>query len=448
MPQKVYLDETGEPITGKVYLNAQGDPTPATSTPTFRTTNERDSAGEPVVRPSVGGFAENVLRSGVEFGTNIAQPVLHPLETIKGIVTAARQPSATGRAMLAALNKRYGSIDAFLTTAYTDPVGMASDVSLLFGGGARIASLAGAPRAASAMRATSQAMNPLEVPARVLGATGRAAYGAAINPSRRIRRGFPGAVDEGYRRNVLPTEGGLARAETALEGSAAHTAARLQDAERLGAPGVRMNQVAPSIAQIQPEAARRFQLGHADERPGLRDRASAMYRRNPQPVPLTEANKLKQSAQTLADSAFRAQERGTLIKDLDAMADLKVAQAYRKAIENNAASVGVRDIGQLNARTQSLIGLAQALEDATNQPSRLTHLMATLGGIGGGIGAGIPGGAAAYTAARVATAKPVMAATGIAVGKGGSAALRNAQIVRALAVLQAALGQEQPGDAQ
>lgn len=415
--------------------------------PTFRAVNERDAAGNAVVRPSTGGFLENVVSSGVNFARNTAQPILHPIETVKGIVAAASQPTQTGRAMAAALKKRYGSIDAVLATAYNDPVGMASDLSLLFGGTARLAGLAGATKTSAAMRGAATVTNPLSVPADVTARTGRAAYGAAINPSRRIRQGFPGAVDEGFARNVLPTEGGLARTEAALEASAANTQGLLRQADAAGAPGVNVRrQVIPNLRDVATEANQRFRLGKPDERMDVTMRARALARRNPNEVPNVQANKLKQSAQGLADSAFRAQERGALIKDLDAMADLKVAKAYRAAIEQNAASVGVKDIGQSNARTQALIGLAQALEDATNQPSRLTHLMATLGGIGGGIGGGLPGGAAAYTAARIATAKPVMAATGIAVGKGGSAVLRNAQIVRALAVLQAASEQEQPNE--
>jgi hypothetical protein len=397
-------------------------------------------------QPSMEGFLGNVLSSGVEFGKNIATPLLHPIATVKGVIAAASNPTETGRAIKNALAKRYGSYDAWLNTAYTDPVGMASDLSMVFGGAAKLASLTGqVPKLASGLRAASTVLNPLEVPARAAASTGRAAYGAAINPSRRIRQGFPGAVDAGYAANVLPTEGGLAKAERILEASAAHTQDLLQRADAAGAPGVNIKrQIIPNMRDVATEANKRFKLGKPDERMDVSMRARALARRNPGDIPLAASNQMKQTAQTLADSAFRAQERGAIIKDLDALSDLKVAQAFRKAIEENAATVGVRDIGQSNAKTQSLIGLAQALEDATNQPSRLTHLMATLGGIGGGVGAGIPGGAAAYTAARVATAKPVMAASGIAVGKGGSAAMRNAQLMRALAVVRAASEQEQP----
>lgn len=412
--------------------------------PTFTAQNEKDASGNAVVRPSVGGFAQNVLSSGVDFARAIATPVMHPIDTVKGIVTAAQQPGETGRALMAALNKRYGSVDALLGTAYNDPVGMASDLSLLFGGAARLAKLAGATRTADAMRTTATVANPLAIPSQLAQTTGRAAYGAAINPSRRIRQGFPGAVDEGYRRNVLPTEGGLTKTENALEASAGKTDQLIARANAAGAPRVTAGQITPAFDEPLAKNALRLKVGAADEGPHLRARRAQVKQQLQFGQPLTKANPIKREAQTLADTAFRAQERGALIKDLDALADLKVAQAYRKAIETNAASVGIRDIAQSNERTQSLIGLAQALEDATNQPSRLTHLMATLGGIGGATGAGLPGGAAAYAAARIATAKPVMAATGIAVGKGGSAALRNAQIVRALAVVKAALEQEQP----
>src|SRR5688572_17558899 len=69
--------------------------------PVFRGTNERDEQGNAVVRPSVGGFAENVVSSGIQFGQNVAQPFMHPIDTIKGIVAAASQPGESGRAMLA-----------------------------------------------------------------------------------------------------------------------------------------------------------------------------------------------------------------------------------------------------------------------------------------------------------------------------------------------------------
>ena len=376
--------------------------------------------------------------------SGIVSSVASPIDTVKGLVALASRPDITGRLLRDALVNRYGSIDAVLKTAYTDPVGMASDLSLTAGAASKAAQAAGFARSAHALSQAATALNPLSIPAQAAQQAGRGIYRAAINPSRRIRRGFPGALDEGFARNVLPTQGGLQQAEVAATRSSRHTKALLRQAEAAGAQPVMPNQIAPAFRQPIRIARTRVQLGKPDERPALVARARALVKANKAGTPLTQANVLKQEAQTLADSAFRAQERGALIKDLDAMADLKVAQHYRRAIEQNAATVGVTEIAQSNRRTQSLIGLAQALEDATQQPSRLTHLMATLGGVGGALAAGPGGGVGAYVAGRLATAKPAMAGSGLLLGKVGAGTLRHAQIARALAVIRALDEREQP----
>lgn len=400
--------------------------------------------------PSVAGFLGNVGRSALEFGKNVVLPtaelaasVFTPdhgkaVELAQSLVNMAKHPGATGRLLTRALIERYGSIDAVLKTAYTDPVGAASDLSMVAGGASTALKGMGAVEEAATLGKMAEALNPLGIPAKVAESGGRAAYGAAINPSRRIRRGFGGAVDTGYKMNVLPTEGGLRRTETALEASAANTDALLAKADAAGAPKVTPNQITPAMQEPMVKAWERTKAGGVDERPALASRTQAIQQNMGAGVKLPAANRVKRQAQTLADSAYRAQERGAIIKDLDALADKNVAAAYQKAIETNAASVGVEGIKESNKQTQSLIGLAQALEDATQQPSRLTHLMATLGAIGTGVAGGMDAGASAYVAGRIATAKPVMAAAGIAAGKGGSKLLRRAQILRALAVLGAA----------
>lgn len=397
--------------------------------------------------PSVAGFAGNVVNSGVGLVKDIVAPFVNPSETIQGIRAAVSQPTLTAQLLRDAAVKRYGSVDALLGTLYNDPVGAASDASLVLGGAATAAKAAGATRGAMRVTQMAEALNPLAVPAKVAEQGGRALYGAAINPSRRIRRSFPGAVDEGYARNVLPTEGGLARAEAGLEQSAAATDDLLRQADAAGAPGVNVRtQVTPALADPMKEARRVDRLKPGNEGANVAERARHLARANKNPIPLTQANQNKRTAQTLADNAFRARDRGALIKDIDALVDEKVAQAYRRAIEVNAASVGVEGIAESNKQTQALIGLAQALEDATQQPSRLTHLMSTLGGVGGGLAGGPGAGAVAYGVGRLATAKPVMAASGIGLGKGGKR-IRDAQILRALSVLAANRPEEQ-GDQQ
>lgn len=394
--------------------------------------------------PSTRGFLGNVMTSGLQFGKDVVSPVLHPKDTFEALSALASQlkndPASVGRQTKAALLKRYGSIDAFLNTAYTDPVGVASDLSLLFGGAAKVIGKAGGlTKTAGLLGGASEALNPLAIPARVAESGGKALYTAAVNPSRRINRSFPGAMDEGFKRNVLPTEGGLARSETALESSAANTEALLQEADARGAKPVDVKrQVIPALKEPAQKAGLKYRLGGPDERQDISQRAKEMAARNPTGSNLVTSNKIKQQAQMKADSAYRAQERGAQIKDLDALADKKVAAAYRKAIEVNAEDVGVTDISTSNKQTQALIGLTQALEEATHQPTRLTNLIGAATAGGGAMAGGGPGAMAAYGAYRVATHKPVMAAGGLFSGKAVAPTARHAQLMRALEFLQAA----------
>lgn len=393
--------------------------------------------------PSTRGFLGNVVTSGLQFGKDVVSPVLHPKDTFEALSALASQlkndPASVGRQTKAALLKRYGSIDAFLNTAYTDPVGVASDLSLLFGGATMATKAGGLTKTARVLGGASEALNPLAIPARVAESGGKALYTAAVNPSRRINRSFPGAMDEGFKRNVLPTEGGLARSETALESSAANTEALLQEADARGAKPVDVKrQVIPALKEPAQKAGLKYRLGGPDERQDISQRAKEMAARNPTGSNLVTSNKIKQQAQMKADSAYRAQERGAQIKDLDALADKKVAAAYRKAIEVNAEDVGVTDISTSNKQTQALIGLTQALEEATHQPTRLTNLIGAATAGGGAMAGGGPGAMAAYGAYRVATHKPVMAAGGLFSGKAVAPTARHAQLMRALEFLQAA----------
>src|SRR3990167_173785 len=84
--------------------------------------------------PTTAGFVGNVLTSGVNFAKNIVSPIVHPIATIENLIALAKEPSQTGALLKDAIVKRYGSIDAILNTAYNDPVGMASDLSIVTGG--------------------------------------------------------------------------------------------------------------------------------------------------------------------------------------------------------------------------------------------------------------------------------------------------------------------------
>jgi len=150
MPQLKEFDPTS---IGAVPVN-DFDPTSIGAKPVLGTTIPEESK-------SIGGFISNVASSGLDLGKDIVNTIIHPVETIKGVgnvimgtamntmpntfnTPAERQvrdllkqkygPYST--ALVDSLKERYGGWDNIVNTAYKDPAGFASDISILFSGGA------------------------------------------------------------------------------------------------------------------------------------------------------------------------------------------------------------------------------------------------------------------------------------------------------------------------
>lgn len=102
----------------------------------------------------------NIPTSAAKFAHDIVQPILHPIETGKGLFNVGyglaskayglaggqqdpatkAQDEATVNALGEALKGRYGSLDAIKNTLATDPVGVAGDASAILSGGGTAAS--------------------------------------------------------------------------------------------------------------------------------------------------------------------------------------------------------------------------------------------------------------------------------------------------------------------
>ncbi len=133
----------------------------------------------------------NVPKSAVEFGKNIVQPILHPIDTAvavgnlgKGVLQktgimsgedAIPYADATGQMLL----DRYGSYDAIKRTLADDPVGALADASLLFtGGGAAAARAPGMlGKVGETVGNIGRAIDPLTIAGKGMG---HAAKGTAV----------------------------------------------------------------------------------------------------------------------------------------------------------------------------------------------------------------------------------------------------------------------------
>lgn len=113
---------------------------------------------------TVGGFLGNVGTSTGQFLTGVGQAIAHPIDTVKAgldvgagalqnalpkalvdfvnksetpeALAAGQQAIQVANAVGGEYKKKYGSAEALANTLYTDPVGAAADLSMLFTGGA------------------------------------------------------------------------------------------------------------------------------------------------------------------------------------------------------------------------------------------------------------------------------------------------------------------------
>ena len=135
---------------------------------------------------TLAGFGENVVSSGKQFGSEIAQMVMHPIDTLGNVADLAqggvqkaipddwavdgllKQWVGNEEGLAESVGEfyadRYGGAENIADTAYEDPVGLLSDVAMVFGGGLKAAG--------SVANKVGGVGNKA---ARVLNATGRAA---------------------------------------------------------------------------------------------------------------------------------------------------------------------------------------------------------------------------------------------------------------------------------
>lgn len=195
-------------------LYQQGQPlaapqAPLTADQLARAGQQRQQADQPLNWSDVPGqAARNFIPSAVQFGKDIVEPFLSPIETVKNIGTIGQgyaqklgvsigpddpQATAAADAVSGHFADRYGSAEGFKRALATDPVGVAGDLSTVISGGsglaARVPGVAG--RATRAASAAARAIDPLTLPLMAGGEIARTGLGLTTGVGR-------GAVQGAY----------------------------------------------------------------------------------------------------------------------------------------------------------------------------------------------------------------------------------------------------------
>jgi hypothetical protein len=219
-----------------------------------------------------------------------------------------------------------------------------------------------------------------------------------LRPGKGVQQEFGDVVDV-MRRERIPV-GQSVTAGTRASASAKEADALIAQAQAGGAAPVTPREIVREFRPVRDEVSRRAANASPDA-PGqmqeLVQRAKDLKAKGA--VDVVENQALKRQAQRDASAAFRAQDKGAVIKDTTAKLDKAVAVGRQKAAE--ARVPGVKAV---NTRTQELMGLERALEDAEARSGGVVGLNPAnwLSGLAPGLGSRLAFGADAAATAQQA----------------------------------------------
>lgn len=393
---------------------------------------------------SVINTALNVPSSGVNFLKNMVTPILHPVQTVEGLgkmglgfieklIPGDQGHEAYAEAIINHYKERYGGVPELLKTIETDPVGFATDLSALLGGGGAVANLVSkGGTTAKVLSSASKALNPITAPVEIPSIFRQAVSKTKLPESiyGRTMKMPPGSVRDEVQNSVLNTlvreekislgKTSLHRMKTAigeldtkiddaLEFIATHTGADM-DINTIVTALDTLKSKYKNRSNPQPyydaiDAVKQEYIGHSFVRNGR--------------IALDDAVQLKKGTyQEIQNYYMKGQKPETgrigIQNDIDSVAKAEVARTIKQVVlEHPDIPDGIkaamrREAGLMNAR--------KWVERATNRGGNLDPVNITGMLFGVLVEKGLPG-AAAW---RVAMSQPVMSRLAILLAGGSS----------------------------
>lgn len=193
---------------------------------------------QPAEDKSLGGFAGNVVKSGVNFVGGIANAVAHPIETAKTLgktaiggveklIPGQQDYEQNFDQLTDFFKQRYGSWDAVKQTAYEDPIGFLADASTVIGGAGGALKAVGLTKAGGIASKVATITDPLTaptelgkamLPSKAAGKLASGMYESALKPSTATFSQTERAnlVKQGLREGVPVSKAGFQKAGEVL----------------------------------------------------------------------------------------------------------------------------------------------------------------------------------------------------------------------------------------
>lgn len=358
---------------------------------------------------------QNIPASAGQFAKNLITPFIEPVETAKSLGTLAaglfqkaipgRQPSEDAvDAVADFLKERYGGIENVKRTIATDPVGFASDLSILAtGGGAaagRLIQLTGktgtvatkALKAAELVGKAGRTAEPLNLATAPIKAIARLTpasfteklvesgikFSAKIKPAQRSKI-IQAVLDE----KITPTKAGLKKTGKLIERYSNQVDDVIDRGIRAGKGGkvtIKTDDVLARLDDVRDTfEASAFGLDFADD---ITATASKFKEKFGDTITASQAQEIKRNTQQILRKSFGQ------LSNVKSEAGKAIARGLREELE-----VAFPEVATLNQKNSALIGLNKELERAVARISNKdiiglgTKVLATGGTAGNILGA-------------------------------------------------------------
>jgi len=208
-----------------------------------------------------------------------------------------------------------------------------------------------------------------------------------VKPSKAVRDSFPTVSQDMVDRGIaIGGQAGQPKVGKLLSKAGDAVNDKLQLAQRMGARPISMKDVVPSLQSVAQKVGKEPLDGGA-KLTEVTDIGGRLLQQHPNPIPLLEAQEMKQAAQRVASQGYKQLDAGAPINSVTPDANMAIARGLREQIEQRA------NVGPLNEELQKLIGVDRALEGAmgriaNNQPIGMNALIASGAGLGAGMASG------------------------------------------------------------